>query len=483
MSRGFQSALAQRGGPVDVMAHWPPRLVASAWEEEVHMGRNAAWLSDRSLEALAWIRDGCPEVAQDIGNFRRISAHALARRGLVKVNGHGASWRASITPAGLARLEAPPPAISRQDRVDTLFRRVVAAEGRLVLDDREIGMYRDEVQRLSERTPDRPKGWRLTMRSHGRHDERRTELVLERYFSDDVEEVAVPIPEHVSRYHPVVKAFLASRDWQFVGKEHLPRAARILQALVDEVPRRGIRVQGVGRTHRGDDFHRLDRSHWHLSLEAPAGTYGVRIQEVSAPGGKPVLPRGWNERRTRPAWLDARHTEFIGTGILELVVNGPGTAINGDRHRDTATIPLEEKLPRVFRRIEIHRLEAEAREEERHREAADRQRLWETAMEEARRRYREQARWDAFRERARDWREVTDLRAFVAAMRAAFDAYDGPQREDLLAHLDFAECRLDERDPAMRPALLLPEVPEPKPDDLKPFLDEWSPHGPDSLGW
>jgi hypothetical protein len=67
-------------------------------------------------------------------------------------------------------------------------------------------------------------------------------------------------------------------------------------------------------------------------------------------------------------------------------VNGPGTAINGDRHRDAVTIPLEKKLPRVFRRIEIHRFESPWRDEELRREAADRQGRWEVAMAEARRR-------------------------------------------------------------------------------------------------
>lgn len=66
---------------------------------------------------------------------------------------------------------------------------------------------------------------------------------------------------------------------------------------------------------------------------------------------------------------------------------------SGDRHRDAKTISVEAKLPRVFRAIEIHRLHAEWREQERQHEAADRQRRWEAAMAEARRRYDEQARW------------------------------------------------------------------------------------------
>ena len=53
----------------------------------------------------------------------------------------------------------------------------------------------------------------------------------------------------------------------------------------------------------------------------------------------------------------------------------------------------------------------------------------------------------------------------------------------LAAHLDFAERRLDGLDPVADPSRLVPHVPTPKADDLKPFLDGWSPHGPDSSRW
>lgn len=363
------------------------------------MGRNAAWLSEKQLEVLAWIRDGCPSVDQDVGYHRRISARALARRGLVKVKGQGATWRATITPAGATRLDAPPRPVSDQDRVDGLFRRVLAAGGRLEVDDREVRrLYAGEVTKLSQRTPDRPKGWRLTMRTLGPYDERRTELALDRYFADDIVEEPVPIPESVTRYHPAVKAYLADRDHQFVSKPHLARAARILQALADEAARRGLTVLDVGQRSANDPYRVLDKRHWHLILESPAGAYGLRISELSAPGGKAIPRRLWGERRTRAAWLDWRDHEFISTGVLELVVDGPGMTHGGARQRDAKTIPLEEKLPRVFRRIEVHRLESEHREEERRREAAERQGRWEAAMAEARAHYDEEARWEALRD-------------------------------------------------------------------------------------
>jgi len=92
----------------------------------------------------------------------------------------------------------------------------------------------------------------------------------------------------------------------------------------------------------------LDR--YRLALRSPAGVYGVRIQEVLGPADEKVDPRCRYQRRTRAAWLDARYSEFVSTGTLELIVDGPGTKYDGDRYRDAKTISVEDKLPRVFAR-------------------------------------------------------------------------------------------------------------------------------------
>jgi hypothetical protein len=197
-----------------------------------------------------------------------------------------------------------------------------------------------------------------------------------------------------------------------------------------------------------------------------------------------VPRRPWGPRSTRAAWLDSRQFEFVSTGLLELIVEGPGMGYSGGyRIRDSATMTLDERLPRVFRRMELHRLEAEHQAQERERAAAERRRRWEAAMAAARVRYDEQARWEAFEGSSREWRAVRRHRAFLAAAREAASALDGPRRDELLAHLDFAERRLDGADPLGNPDLLLPNVRAPKPDDLKPYLDGWSPHGPDEGRW
>lgn len=453
------------------------------------MGRKTDALSEKQVATLEWIRDGCPAVDEETEISRKISAASLKGRGLATVRGAGATWKASITPAGRAWLEAHPTTVSEAvGGPDGLIARVLAADGRLPIGgEMKAKVAHEELVRQSHHAASRPSGWRLEVKNAGSYAEPGYEVVLIRHFEDLVEERSVAVPERVTRYHPSVKAYLADRNRQMVSREHVARAGRILQALADEAPRRGIEVVSPGSKGRPllvDAAGRRETSRAHLTLRAPAGTYAIRIQEVSAPSKTPVPRRSWNQRSTRAAWLDARQFEFVGTGILELILEGPGMGYGGGyRIRDSATMTLDERLPRLFRRIEVHRLEAEHLAQERERAAADRRLRWEAAMVAARARYDEQARWEAFDGSARAWDEIRRRRAFLTAVREAASSIDGPRRDALLAHLDFAERRLDAADPVLNLDLLLPRVQEPKPDDLRPYLDGWSPHGPNEGRW
>src|SRR3954452_16166386 len=76
-------------------------------------------LTQKQLEVLRWIGNGCPDGAMH-NDFHRISAAALKRRALVRVSGHGASWRASITDDGreyVKRADSPEAPALRQANV------------------------------------------------------------------------------------------------------------------------------------------------------------------------------------------------------------------------------------------------------------------------------------------------------------------------------------------------------------------------------
>ena len=449
------------------------------------MGRNAGALSEKQVATLEWIRDGCPAVDAETEVSRKISAASLRGRGLATVKGAGSTWKASITARGRAWLDAHPATVAADvGGSDGLIARVLAADGHLAIGrDEEAAAGYEELVRLSRHAPTRPRGWRLEVKNAGSWSEPAYEVVLVRHFDDLVEDLPVPVPERVARYHPAVRAYLDDRDRLAVSREHAARAGRILQAIADEAPRRGLEVvspRSSGRPPVVDTYGRREPGRSCLTLRAPTGTYTVRIQEVSGPSKTPVPRRPWGQRSTRAAWLDGRQFEFVSTGILELIVEGPGLGYSGGyRIRDSATMTIDERLPRIFRRIELHRLEAEHQEQERERAAAERRLRWDAAMAAARSRYDEQARWEAFEAASRSWETIARHRAFLAAAREAAGALDERRREELLVHLDFAERRLDQADPLADPGQLLPRVREPKPDDLEPYLGGLSPHGAD----
>ena len=90
-------------------------------------------------------------------------------------------------------------------------------------------------------------------------------------------------------------------------------------------------------------------------------------------------------------------------------------------------------------------------------------------MADARRRYSEQHRWAAFERSSRDWRTATEHRAFLAVARAAAERHGGPERDELLAQLDFAEGVLAALDPLGDIRAMAPAAIAPGPEDLKPF--------------
>lgn len=63
--------------------------------------RSSIRLNEGQAAVLAWIVDGCPAGVFPDGSFNhRITARALESRHLVKIEGHGSSWRATPTDRG-----------------------------------------------------------------------------------------------------------------------------------------------------------------------------------------------------------------------------------------------------------------------------------------------------------------------------------------------------------------------------------------------
>lgn len=80
----------------------------------------------------------------------------------------------------------------------------------------------------------------MSIRQTGYPNPGRYVLSFEPYFRDLVDHTDVVVPVRVSKYRPQVRDFIDDKDYQYVSKQHVPRAARIYQAIVVEGERRGL---------------------------------------------------------------------------------------------------------------------------------------------------------------------------------------------------------------------------------------------------
>lgn len=173
-----------------------------------------------------------------------------------------------------------------------------------------------ELVRQANQSAARPKGWRADLKS-AYWDSGPLEVVLVRHWEDLVDLVPVPVPEHVARHHPAVKAYLANRDSQMVTKGHVPRAARILQAMVDEALRRGFDVLTADQAKPVPGSRRAGETvGGQLVLRAPAGCAGSasasspvragsRRPATTATAGGPPAARSGSTAATRSSWAPA----------------------------------------------------------------------------------------------------------------------------------------------------------------------------------
>jgi hypothetical protein len=145
---------------------------------------------------------------------------------------------------------------------------------------------------------------------------------------------------------------------------------------------------------------------------------------------------------------------------------------------DRRSWTLEDKLPELLQELETRAVEQEERRRDAEREAQERKRAWEAAMERASERYVEHLRGEALRAEVAQWQHVQQVRAYCDAAEAAHG--DVPETAEWIA---WARRYADAHDP-LGAAPRAPAAPESVPaEELQPFLDGWSPYGPERHGW
>jgi hypothetical protein len=342
-------------------------------------------LTQRQIDVLRWIGDGCPDgMMVEEGFPERITAGALRNRSLVTTKGRGSTWSAAITEAGgeyLARVDGPNPPIPREPNrpvTQSVIDEIVAAGGTLHVTVRGWHSppgtpdYEPRVANAERRGLSRQASASWSTRSG--HDLR----IDLRDAAEGTPTAAspVPVPGRVGRYHRVVTEFRGLEETHQISRAQLPRACRILKALVVEAERRGY---GVGISAAASSYQRRgDRSaerggNLVITVEGVAVTLHIRKEGVSTPSFQPSNG-DWYRSTHTPARRSFAH-ERGASGQLRISLLAPPTRSNRQSSwGDGKTQVLEACLPAVLmeaetrsaearERIRLEQLEAERRQQ------------------------------------------------------------------------------------------------------------------------
>lgn len=431
-------------------------------------------LTEAQVELLRWVAAGCEDGGVE-GESYRISAAALRNRGLITISGRGPTWKANVTSAGteyLARVDGPNPPIPRQANVSVtqqLVDEVIAAGGVLRVPRKRWGSVGqvDYAQRarIAQLQGKVPAGKRLTTRDAGAELEIRLEDAIA---GTEVDLRPVPVPQRVTRLHPVAQRFRDDTAKHLVSRAQLPRCTRIIHTLATEAESRGFSVANVeaATATRGERWRAEDG---HLIVTIRNHGYRLKVLEEK------VSNRGAFDAETA-CRRSANYPEFLlprtrtrydqdGTGRLQITCDGYGRrggrpATWADRNSWT----LEDKLPELLRELEVRAAEDDHFAAERQREVEKRERERELALEQAKERFLEHYRAKVLREQMASWHEARAIREYLASLEERHG--DKPESVEWIGWIRrYVDQDLD---PVASPPRMPPE-PEIRPEDLRPF--------------
>lgn len=439
-------------------------------------------LSVLQSKVLQWVNDGCPGGIFE-GYSHRISARALADDRYITITGKGPTWTAKITQLGVELLKSIDDSEAcnrtRQSEADLFIQKLIAAGGVLEVDGGYQHMAaNDALIRDVMKSALRPKGYKLEITSVGSWQRPKYEAHWARHFPDDVDERPVPIPDSVGKYHPVAKVF---RDGtRGVSKEHVTRAAKLLHALATESTARGYEVT-LPSSHKRTDTRRPTTLDGDIAITIGSTTVPLEMRELPPNGGaaRPYIPK-YNSRNQ--SWTLVNSTDFVSTGRLQLELTQKYST-NGrqERFRDGKRQQLDSALPAVLREIEIQHLENEWKREQARLKEEETQRRWEAAMGRARIRIQDHHKAQQLMVQANAWAEAGMVLAYVDALEVRVAAEQDVELANRgQAWLAWARDHIDAKDPLLRP-IEIPVLADYRDEDLVPFLDGWSPHGPHGM--
>lgn len=459
-----------------------------------------AYISPRQYDVLAWIAEGCPEGRYE-GVAHRQTARLLHGRGFVQVTGRGDTWTAQITDHGQqvlvqqkARVDQERAIQQRQARqadaqrqrdaqdmaqAKALVAELAEAEGRVDVGHRySPGLHRIVGLITSEGLV--AKRQRVEFEPTMMDERLGYTVYLAPDFDVQIEARAVPVPAQLRLASSAVIAFRDRRDR--VSKTTIPRAARILQAIVDAVQERSWSAKTFDRGYRvqGRDDHEFDLT---VSLGNLERHVVIWERNGKARGGPAFVEQAVNpyDWRSHGETKIVRNRDFEPTDELILRMNKDR---GHDRYRgsdsvwrDSKSRTLESQLPEVLRLLDIAATQADwERSEQQRRQVLIKER-WTQIRAQAIQDYSYDGRVQQLEDELARWDSAQQMRAYSDAVLFTSSSGRSKSRVEARAWAEWIRAHADNIDPLKGP-LRPPPVPEVSDTDLKPYLHGWSSYGP-----
>ncbi|MFC5290031.1 hypothetical protein ACFPM7_23500 [Actinokineospora guangxiensis] len=264
--------------------------------------------------------------------------------------------------------------------------------------------------------------------------------------------VPVQVPTQLRGMHQVVEALRADHERLVLAGDERRRALLLLHGLTQEAVRRGYFVRTVST---GAD--RLQR-------RVPNGVIDLEVGD-----------------------------DVLTVAIASTTIRGPAPAVGGlavevweaSSHRmigrwaDRRDCRAEDGLASLLKVAEDRAATAE-------RERAELHHQWQEAVGHAKREVARDFLAREIKDQAHNWHEARRLHAYCDALEEAIRYACGPDECDIesaWAWLDWARDYADGLDPLSMDLPGMTPPPEPRPADLEPYLDGWSPYEPARQSW
>lgn len=392
-------------------------------------------LNDVQVSVLHWIAEGCDTNSLPSPTYKT-SAVALQNRGLIYLDRRWGHWKATLTDKGRYYVQhgryPDPPA------------KPVKTEPRPTM-----GSATPATRATKKPSPPKP-----VPKSETQASSKPKPTV--------VKTPDIPVPDQIRDPHPAIQQLLKHQGRLGIPKEHQHRALLILNALVEEAVRRGWTVVPARKPDPGESAYSVRSRMWQrsdpFSIDAGNSEQPIRLR--------------MQQRRVTTWPTEKEHAEakrwgytarprndlvFTDNMILEV-----GTEyFNRLAVGDTAVLKIEDKLARVFNRIQKETDKAIVLAEERRIAAIVAAEAHERAeaLRARRERYSE---WAMALETLND--EVqhhSDLTQTIDALqRFISDNTDQERIQEVREFVAWAEGHLEQSDPLLKLALPTGERPD-----------------------